>query len=93
MTTRLILFIGGAIGLGVCGVVLALLWCGVSGVLLVNNTNLEDLFWPSFIMLTTGWRSTPAGIMITISSVVINCLLYMAVAYVLWKILRLITVR
>jgi len=93
MTRRFVLSIGGAIGLAVSCFVLALLWYGFSGLLVVGHTNLRHYLWPSFIMLTYGWRSTPAGIMITVSSVAINCLLYMAVAYSLWKVLRLITPR
>ena len=93
MTTRVVLSIGGAVGLAVSCIVLALLWYGFSGLLVIGHTNLRHLLWPSFIMLTNGWRSTPAGILITVSSVAINCLVYMAVVYSLWRVLRLITPR
>jgi len=56
---------------------LALLWFGVAGVLYTGNTNLMHVFWPSSVMLVGGWCCTVPGIMITASSVVINCSLYM----------------
>ena len=46
--------------------------------------------WPSFIMLTLGWRTTPAGILITISSVAINCLVYGSVAVIVHFLVRLL---
>ena len=90
MTTRQVLLAGGIVGLSVSGVVLALLWFGVSGVLIVGRTDLMYVFWPSSVMLVVGWRSTIPGIMITASSVVINCLLYMALAYALLLVARLV---
>jgi len=63
--------------------VLALMWFGVAGVLRVGNTDLIYVFWPSSVMLVLGWRSTIPGVMITISSVAINCLVYMVVAVLL----------
>ena len=68
--------LGALIGLAVSSAVLTLMWFGVSGVLAVGQTDLTYVFWPSSIMLVGGWRTTPAGILITISSVIINCLLY-----------------
>ena len=93
MARRNALFIGAATGLLVSGAVLALLWYGVSGILFVNHIDLMHIVWPSSIMLTTGWRCTVPGVMITASSVAINCLLYMAVAYSLWAVVRLVTHR
>jgi hypothetical protein len=90
MTTRRVLIVGGTIGLLVSSVVLALLWFGVSGVLIIGKTDLMYVFWPSSVMLVTGWRSTIPGVMITASSVVINCLLYMAFAYALLRFARLV---
>jgi len=90
LTTRQVLLAGGIVGLSVSGVVLALLWFGVSGVLIVGRTDLMYVFWPSSVMLVVGWRSTIPGIMITASSVVINCLLYMALAYALLLVARLV---
>ena len=90
MTTRQVLLAGGIVGLSVSGVVLALLWFGVSGVLTAGRTDLMYVFWPSSVMLVVGWRSTIQGLMITASSVVINCLLYMALAYALRRVAQLI---
>jgi len=90
MTTRKVLIVGGVVGLLVSSSVLALLWFGVAGVLGIGKTNLMYVFWPSSVMLVTGWRSTIPGLMITASSVVINCLLYMALAYALLRVARLV---
>ena len=90
MTTRQVLIIGGIVGLLVSSAVLALIWFGVAGVLGVGNTDLMYVFWPSSGMLLTSWRSTIPGMMITASSVVINCLLYMALAYALLRVARLV---
>lgn len=90
MTTRQVLLVGGIVGLTVSSAVLALLWFGVSGVLVMGKTDLMYVFWPSSVMLVTGWRSTILGMMITASSVVINCLLYMALAYTLLRVVRLV---
>jgi len=88
VTTRQVLIVGGIVGLLVSSAVLALFWFGVAGLLRVGRTNLEYVFWPSSVMLVVGWRSTIPGVMITASSVVINCLLYMALAYVLLLVAR-----
>jgi hypothetical protein len=90
MTTRQVLIIGGIVGLLVSSAVLALLWFGVAGVLVIGKIDLTYVFWPSSVMLVTGWRSTIPGMMITASSVVINCLLYMAFAYALLRSARLV---
>lgn len=86
MTPRQVLLIGIGVGFCVSLAVLALLWFGVTGVLNVGRTDLMYLFWPSSLMLTVGWRSTAPGIATTVVSVAINCLLYMAVAYGLYRI-------
>jgi hypothetical protein len=67
-----------------------LLWFGVAGVLVIGKNDLMYVFWPSSVMLLTGWRSTILGMMITVSSAVINCLLYMAFAYALLGVARLV---
>jgi hypothetical protein len=90
MTTRQVLIVCGIIGLLVSSAVLALLWFGVAGVLVVGKTDLMYVLWPSSVMLLTSWRSTIPGIMITASSVVINCLLYMALGYALLRVARLV---
>ena len=88
MTTRQVLILGGIVGLLVSTVVLALMWFGVGGILEVRGADLMYVFWPSSVMLVVGWRSTIPGLMITASSVVINCLLYMAIAYALLLVVR-----
>jgi hypothetical protein len=93
MTTRQVLLIGSIVGLSVSSAVLALLRFGVSGVLWVGNASLMHLFWPSSVMLVVGWRNTIPGVMITVSSVAINCLLYMAVAYSLRIVVRFVAHR
>ena len=90
MSTKHVLLIGGIVGVSVSVIVLALLWFGVAGVLNVGSTYLMYLFWPSSVMLTTGWRSSIPGMMITISSVAINCLFYMAFANTLRFAVRLV---
>jgi hypothetical protein len=90
MTTRQVLIVGGIVGLLMSSALLALLWFGVAGVLVIGKTDLMYVFWPSPVMLVTSWRSTIPGMMITASSVVINCLLYMAFAYGLLRFARLV---
>ena len=77
-----------SLGLATSGAVLTLMWFGVSGVLHLNSIDLRRLFWPSWVMLLTTWRSTPHGVMTTIFAVVINCLLYMGFAYGLLSLVR-----
>ena len=91
MASRQVLLIGVVVGFCVSIAVLALLWFGVSGVLIVGPTDLMYVFWPSSLMLTVDWRSTVPGIVTTVSSVAINCLLYMALAYVLHRVVRIVS--
>ena len=93
MTTGQVLIVGGIVGLLVSSAVLALLWSGVAGVLVVGKTDLMYVFWPASVMLTVGWCRTIPGLMITGSAVAINCLLYMAVSYSLRVVVRLIAHR
>jgi hypothetical protein len=90
MVTRLVLGIGAVVGFCVSLAVLALLWFGVAGVLNVGRADLMYIFWPSSLMLTVGWRSTAPGIATTFMSVALNCLLYMAVAYGLYRIVLVV---
>jgi len=87
-----VLFIGALLGLAIPGAVLTLLWFGVAGVLHANATGTDwiKLFWLASVMLVVGWRSTIPGLMITVSAVAINCVLYMAIAYALWQLARLL---
>lgn len=87
MTTRRVLLIGAVVGFCVSIAVLTLMWFGVSGVLNVGNADLMYVFWPSSLILTVGWRSTLPGIATTVVSVALNCVLYMAVAYGLHRVL------
>ena len=90
MTARQTASLGGAVGLIVSGTVLALLWFfGVWSILRIGNTDLRVLIWPSSVMLTAGWCCTIPGVLITISSVVINCLLYILIALGLRACIRL----
>ena len=90
MTNRAVLLIGALLGLSISGAVLTLLWLGVAGVLHPNATGTDwmRVFWPSSVMLVVGWRSTIPGMMITVSAIAINCILYMAIAYALWQLAR-----
>ena len=92
MTNRTVLFIGALLGLAISGAVLTLLWFGVAGVLHANATGTDwiKVFWLASVMLVVGWRSTIPGLMITVSAVAINCVLYMAIAYALWQLARLL---
>jgi hypothetical protein len=93
MTTRQVLIVGGIVGLLVSSAALVLLWFGVAGVLVVGKTDLMHVFWPASLMLVVGWHRTIPGVTITASAVVINCLLYMAVAYSLRVVVRLVSHR
>lgn len=86
MTTRQVLLIGAIVGLSVSIAILSLVWYGVAGVLNVGRTDLMYVFWPSSLMLTVGWRTTLPGISTTVVSVALNCLLYLAVAYGLYRV-------
>jgi hypothetical protein len=80
MTVRQTVAIGGGIGLAVPVIVLVLLWRYGIIQIMFGNVDLRAVLWPSSIMLTVGWCCTVPGILITISSVAINCVLYATVA-------------
>jgi len=46
--------LGGIAGLAVSGAAIVLLWFRVSGVLIVDHTNLMHVFWPTSVMLVGG---------------------------------------
>ena len=75
--------VGVVVGLIVSASVLALIWFGVAGVLRSGHTDLMLLLWPSSVMLVTGWRTTVPGILITISSIAMNCVMYAGIAVLL----------
>lgn len=84
MTTRQAAILGGIVGLLVSTSVLILLFYGVSGVLSIgNDTDLRYIVWPSWVMLTVGWRTTLRGIITTLISVAINCGMYGILAILL----------
>jgi len=89
MTVKQTVAIAGGAALIVSGVVSGLLWrFGVWQYMLLGHTDLRVILWPSSVMLTAGWCSTLPGILITISSVAINCLLYIGIALLLRGLLR-----
>jgi len=89
VTKRQVATIGGIIGLTVSSLVLVLLWVGVLGALRLRGVDLAHVLWPSSVMLTLGWCCTFPGILITISSIAINCLLYVVIALLLRAGVRL----
>ncbi len=89
MNVRQTAVIGGCMGLIVPGSVLALLWrFGLWHLMRIGRTDLRVVLWPSSVMLTAGWCSTVPGILTTFSSIMINCLLYMAIAVALRSCIR-----
>ena len=92
LTSRAVLLIGALFGLAISSAVLTLMWFGVAGVLQPNATGTDwmHVIWPASVMLVVGWRSTIPGLMITVSAVAINCVLYMAIEYALWQLARLL---
>jgi hypothetical protein len=81
MSTKQTAIIAGIAALIVSGTVLTLLWrYGIWEIVLPGKADLRLILWPSSIMITVGWCSTAAGIMTTISSIAINCLLYIGIA-------------
>ena len=90
MTKRQTAIIGGIMGLMASSVVIVLIWYGVSGVLYIGHTDYMYVLWPSSVMLVGSWNRTVPGIMITVSCVAINCLMYAAIALLLRVCIRLI---
>lgn len=89
MSTKQTAVIAGVAALIVPGVVLTLLWrYGIWEIMVPGNTDLRVILWPSSVMITVGWCSTAAGIMTTVSSIAINCLLYIGMALLLRRCLR-----
>jgi hypothetical protein len=84
MGTKQTAIIGSAIALSVCGTVLGLLWrYGIWEIMVLGKTDLRVIVWPSSMMITVGWCSTVTGIMTTVASIAINCILYAGVALLL----------
>jgi hypothetical protein len=59
-------------------------WCLGSSQRRANRLDVHILALS--LMLTVNWRSTAPGIATTVASVAINCVLYMAVAYALYRV-------
>jgi hypothetical protein len=92
MSTKQTAIVASAVALIVCGTVLDLLWkYGIWEIMLFGKTDVRVILWPSSIMITAAWRGTPAGIAMTMSSIAINCILYVGVALLLRRCFRWIT--
>lgn len=90
VSERATMFCGAVVGLAVSSAVLLLMGFGVSGVLHAGyGIDLMYVLWPSSLMLVTGWRTTPTGILITVNSVALNCAMYAALALALRFAIRL----
>jgi hypothetical protein len=83
MTERWLILSAGTIGLMVSIAILALIACGVAGVLTFREIDLMYVLWPSSLILTTSWRTTVRGITLTVIAVVLNCLTYSVIAVLL----------
>lgn len=89
MTVKQTATIASGAALIVSGTILGLLWrFGVWRYMQLGHTDLRVILWPSSVMLTVGWCSTLPGILTTMSSVAINCLLYIGIALLLRGLLR-----
>ena len=88
MTTRHTAAIGGGVGLIVPTIVLVLLWRYGIWKIMFRSIDLRAVLWPSSVMLTAAWCSTLPGILSTVSSVAINCLLYISLALILRAAVR-----
>ena len=89
MTTRWLALGAGTVGLLVSLAILTLMGLGVAGVLFTSGIDLMYVLWPSSVILTTGWRTTAHGITLTIISVLLNCLTYSLIAFLLRAAFRL----
>jgi len=90
MSKRATILGGVIVGLAVSSVILVLMGFGVSGVLRAGyGIDLIYVLWPSSLMLTTGWRTTPTGILMTVNSVALNCAMYAPLALALRFAIRL----
>lgn len=88
MTLRNLVLLGCAIGLITSLVVLALMSFGVSGTLAVHHTDWMCVVWPASILLIVGWKNTPVGAAIIVASMVLNCLMYSAIALLVQRCVR-----
>jgi hypothetical protein len=59
--------------------------------IMLGKVDLRAVLWPSSIMLPINWYSTVSGLLTTISSVAINCSIYIGIALLLRAAIRAIT--
>ncbi len=83
ITVRRTVMAGGAVGLAIPLAVLALLEIYGVWQIMVGRIDLRAVLWPSSIMLPINWYCTVAGLLTTMSSLAINCLIYIAIALLL----------
>jgi hypothetical protein len=89
MTVRRTVVVAATAALVVSGTVLGLLWrFGVWEYMLLGHTDVRVIFWPSSVILTVGWGTTTRGILITLFSVFVNCVLYVGIALLLRSCIR-----
>jgi len=88
VTKRQVAIMAGVVGLIASAVELALIRFGVLGVLRADGIDFVHILWPSSVMLISRW-CTVQGLLITVSSIAINCLLYVAIALLLRAGVRL----
>jgi hypothetical protein len=89
MTVRQAVIAGGSLGLTVPALVLALLWRYGIWEIMLGDTDLRKMLWPSSVIMMVGWCCTVPGVLLTVLSIAINCLLYVAVALLLRAGIRL----
>jgi hypothetical protein len=85
-----VIIVFGILGLIAPAILLTLLWFGLAGGIGIGKFDVTNLLWPSNVMMIRGWRSTVPGVMITASSVAINCLLYAGIALLVRGCIRLV---
>jgi|SRR5690348_7457406 hypothetical protein len=83
MTVRQTVVAGGVVGLAVSVVVLTLLWRYGVWEIMLGNIDLRVVLWPSSVMVPVTWSRTVPGILTTISSLAVNCLIYITIALLL----------
>ncbi len=84
LTKKRTAIVGGIVGLVVCITILVLLdLYGVWYLFPIGHSDLRVILWPSSVMLTVGWRTSVPGVLITLSSIAINCMVYALAALVL----------
>jgi hypothetical protein len=93
MTLRQTAVVGGCLGLTVSIGILILLWSYGIWEIMFRDVDLRAALWPSSVMLTAGWCCTVPGILTTVSSIAINCLIYMAIALLLRAGIRVLKPR